>query len=386
MGRKGQVLNSLGRLMKLDRGNILVRCEEILQAVYGITRVPKPTFFSNSKRIATIGRIIGRLRLNSISCTNSAGRYRGGVQVDGLSPTFAFNLARHARRCCTAIRPKCTTCPLVSFCSSGIKRTASSSDGKPIAIDVFAGAGGLSAGFRREGYKNAAQSYRVNNPGVPVIEADVRKIQPNEILKVLGLRQGHITAVIAGPPCQGFSAAGPRKPRARRNFLFHHVGRVAKGFAANLLVMENVPGLKRVNGVGFENRILKYFSRSGYVGKAIEVDASTFGVPQRRKRLIFLCARRPFDIASFQLSPLKFSVKATVTLALRKLPRAYTRRSEDRYHVRRKYNHQAMVHSTKVVTKIKRIKPGEGPISYRRLRLDVAGQCRSIPANIELSR
>jgi DNA (cytosine-5)-methyltransferase 1 len=221
---------------------------------------------------------------------------------------------------------------------------------------------------------NAAQSYRLNNPGVPVLQADVRKVQPQNLRKILGLRSGGIMAVIAGPPCQGFSAAGPRKPRARRNYLFRCVAQIAKGTQAKLLIMENVPGLKRVNGISFENRIIDCFREHGYAGKPLEIDASEFGVPQRRKRLIFVCASKGYDVSSFTMRRFKSRAKWTVLDALRFLPAPYTKNSESRRRRQGKLlpNHRVMSHSRKVIDKISRLSPGKGPISYRRLRPDIA--------------
>jgi DNA (cytosine-5)-methyltransferase 1 len=138
--------------------------------------------------------------------------------------------------------------------------------------------------------------------------------------------------------------------------------------------MENVPGLKRVAGVSFEQRISKYFRKCGYVGSAIEVDASKFGVPQRRKRLIFICARRTHDISNFKLRPVRSPGIPSVTRALKNLPRpSFGPADIPRLRCRKRaHNHRAMVHSRKVIRKIAGIKPGTGPISYRRLRRNLA--------------
>jgi len=223
--------------------------------------------------------------------------------------------------------------------------------------------------------KHAAQSFRVNNPGVPVLEADVRKIRPARILRLLGFERGQIAAVISGPPCQGFSAAGPRKPRAARNFLFRSIARIARGLNARLLIMENVTGLKRVNRVSFDDKIVAYFQKCGYVGEPIEVDASKYGVPQRRKRLIFICTQREYRTHHFRLRPSKLANKLTVAQALKGLPRPRAGHGKNGKQdpSRMLHNHRAMLHSAEVIQKIKRIKPGAGPISYRRLPLGLAG-------------
>jgi DNA (cytosine-5)-methyltransferase 1 len=382
MGRPGRDLDALNHFFKLDAKSILPRCAEILQSVHGTDTSTEEGPRVGSKHQSGINRVIDRLSLGSRSAKASVARRTSQELLHELTPSLASNLARHARTCCTPTHPKCELCPLISFCPSGMKRATESRKGGPVAVDLFAGAGGLSAGFRREGFqvalavekdRHAAQSYRVNNPGVPVIEGDVRKIHPSSILRALGLRRGQVTAIIAGPPCQGFSAAGPRKPRARRNFLYHRIADIARGLSAQILIMENVLGLRRVNGISFENRILDHFRRAGYFGVAIEVDASKFGVPQRRKRLIFMCARKSHHISAFTLRPLVLGDRTTVLIALKGLPRP-SGRSNNGQRVGREmiYNHRPMAHSAKVIAKIKRIKAGEGPISYRRLRPDLA--------------
>jgi DNA (cytosine-5)-methyltransferase 1 len=383
MGRLRRHHHVLDRLLKLDNRSILERCEEILGAIY-YTRAPiRVTRGSRLERINQVGRVIDRLRLTEKPAGMSAKADGMHQVISQMSPSLFSNLVTHASLCCTQDNPKCFACPLVSFCSIGVLRSTKFFEDKPVVIDLFAGAGGLSAGFRQEGFhvvmavekdKHAAQSYRVNNPGTPVIEADVRNLRPRDIRQAVGVRRGQIDAVIAGPPCQGFSVAGPRKPHATRNYLFRSIAEIANGLQAKLLVMENVPGLRRVQGVGFENRILAYFKKHGYCGKAIQVDASEFGVPQRRKRLIFVCARGRHDVSSFVMRRLRSRKKYTVLEALRNLPRPYTRRSEihRRRHGRLVRNHRMMKHSARVIQKISQIAPSKGPISYRRLRPDLA--------------
>jgi DNA (cytosine-5)-methyltransferase 1 len=393
-------VDGIGRLSNLDSAGILLRCDEILEATYGSLGASETNSRLGLKRIADAERIIRRLGLETPHINPSA---KVDVNVKDrpvVSFSLLSNLATHARKCCTPVRPRCTACPLVSFCSDGL-RSCAQRKVKPLAIDLCAGAGSLSAGFRREGFhialaveknKHAAQSFRMNNPGVPVLEADVRKIRPSRILRILGLERGQLAAVISGPPCQGFSAAGPRKPRASRNFIFRSIARIAKGLGARQLMMENVPGLKRVNGVRFENKILACFQKYGYLGQPIEVDASKFGVPQRRKRLIFVCTQRNYRIHSFKLEPSKGTNRLTVEQALKGLPRPPAGNLKKGRRARRQtvHNHRAMVHSTEVVQKIRQIKPGEGPISYRRLPVGLAGTLiaghRAMPVHPRLDR
>jgi DNA (cytosine-5)-methyltransferase 1 len=383
MSRPQRAVYWMDDSLKLNASGILSRCDEILHAIYDSStkRSRDREGLPNSQTL--IDRVLRRMELWPPNGTNGSRTSFDASSLKELSVEFAQNLVRHARLCCTARNPKCESCPLVSFCRTGIRTLRLVTTHGPVAIDVFAGAGGLSAGFIREGFpvvlaiekdRNAAQSYRVNNPGVPVIEADARKIQPRDLLLTLGCKRGDITAVIGGPPCQGFSAAGPRRPMARRNFLYRYLADIAKAVGARLLIMENVPGLKRVNGVGFTKRILQHFRKRGYIGETIEVDASQFGVPQRRKRVLFVCACREIPISSISLRPLKSKKNPSVSKALRGLPRPGVGSRGNVIRARHKliYNHRAMAHGYKVIRKIRKIRAGEGPISYRRLRFDLA--------------
>jgi DNA (cytosine-5)-methyltransferase 1 len=382
VGPRKAYLRRFNRLFRPDSQEVVVRCDELLQAIYGVASRPEKNLPLRTNGDAHTLRVLRRLGLSSFFRVNAAKENVKRGQPRTISALFLRRLRLHASKLCSANRPKCDKCPLVSFCSFGIKRAVRSARAKPLAIDLCAGAGALSAGFRREGFhvvlavereKHAAQSYRVNNPGVPVLEADVREINPLLILELLGLRRGEITAVIAGPPCQGYSVAGPRKPRAERNFLFQSIVHVAKGLDVGTLVMENVPGLSRVGGVSFKNRILKCMRTAGYKGSPAELDASDFGVPQRRKRIIFVCARR-HDISLFAIQRPNLPTKPTVKRAFRTLPPPNTGRGADEHRTRGKLilNHRAMAHSTKVIQKIKKIRPGKGPLSYRRLSSKLA--------------
>jgi DNA (cytosine-5)-methyltransferase 1 len=302
------------------------------------------------------------------------------------------NLVHHGRAVCRS-KARCSNCVLVSFCGEGLAAVAAQ-PGRPVAIDLFGGAGGLGSGFREGGFRialavesdrHAAQTYRANNPGVPVIEADVARLTAARIRKLVpGLDQPD--AVLAGPPCQGYSAAGARQPSDIKNTLFRHVVALAEQLRAKLVVIENVPGLNRVNGVGFRDRILTAL-RVKYAADVYELTASSFGVPQNRRRYFFLARRKdlgpappcppathrpagacPGDGLATEQTPRLEEVLAGplelcegVAAEHRVLPDGTTL-----------LNASTMKHSPKVVAKITAIKPGKGPISYRRLERDVA--------------
>lgn len=253
-----------------------------------------------------------------------------------------------------------------------------------MAIDLFAGAGGLSEGFAQEGFRialavdgdrHAAQTYRANHPGVPVVEDDVADLTAERVRK-LGVAAGRIDAVIAGPPCQGYSAAGKRLPDDEKNFLFRHVARLARVLNAEFVVMENVPGVQRVNGRRFVRQILDCLRRNGFSAGRHLLNAQDFGTPQRRRRYFFLARRR--DAGPRPCAP-KPTVESYEPGLLRKqladLPELGAGVRAEYYPLpcgAHLLNGSTMRHSARVVRKIHKLQAGEGPISYRRLGEDAA--------------
>jgi DNA (cytosine-5)-methyltransferase 1 len=296
------------------------------------------------------------------------------------------NLVHHGRAVCAERAPHCHECVLVSFCAEGRRRVAArASPEQPVAIDLFAGAGGLSEGFRPEGFRvalavdadrHAAQTYRANHPGVPVAEKDIGELDARAI-RDLAAGGTRIDVVMAGPPCQGYSAAGKRIPEDRKNFLFRQVGRLAEELGAEFVVMENVPGLNRVNGERFLRRIMDSLRRRGFSTGRHLLNAQDFGVPQRRRRYIFLARKRgsgPRPLAPAPNTWVKHE-PGLLRKRLEDLP-AFEPGTSAEYHLlpdgRHVLNGSTMRHSPRVVRKIAQIKPGEGPISYRRLGADAA--------------
>ena len=304
-------------------------------------------------------------------------RHGEGVAQE-LKTRFLSQIARHSYRVCRVSSPQCHRCPLVSFCQVGLATNRRNKDNRPLAIDVFAGAGSLSAGFVKEGFRvalaieksrHAAQTYRHNHPGVPVLEIDAGTASPFQIAKMAGLRPGSLSVVMGGPPCQGYSVAGLRKSGSRQNHLYRVIARMARVLKARMLIMENVPGLKRVGRVNFMDRIIQFVEDQGFSVRAVELDASRFGVPQRRRRLIFFGTNRRLKLNLKFSVPVPFMRGRNVIQALKGLPPLA---SGERCEVMDNngaviYNHRAMAHSRNVVAKIRKIGFNNAPISYRRL-------------------
>lgn len=302
-----------------------------------------------------------------------------------LRKQLHINLVHHGRAVCTRKEPACSDCVLISFCDEGRKRAAAAADPEsPVAVDLFAGAGGLSEGFEQEGFRialaadadrHAAQTYRANHPGVPVVEMDVTKLTASKV-RELAVGGEQIDAVIAGPPCQGYSAAGKRRPDDAKNVLFRHVVKLAKDLRAEFLVMENVPGLRRVNGQHFKERILNYIRSQGFSAGAELLNAQDFETPQRRSRYFFLAREKgagPRPAKPPALTPVH--EPGLLKKRFMELPQlgpaesAEYRRLEDGTYL---INGSTMVHSPEVIEKISKVEAGKGPISYRRLDGDAA--------------
>ena len=305
------------------------------------------------------------------------------------------NLVRHGRASCRKSVPRCESCVLVSFCHRGRSKVAAAT-GEVAVLDLFGGAGAMGLGFEKAGFRiaaaveierRAAQTYRLNHPGVPVLEADVEEISGDLLGSWLpGL--GTPAAVIAGPPCQGYSVAGARTGDDRRNLLFRHVSRLARELAARAVLIENVPGVRRVNGVSYTHQITNSLRDAGYVtwDQPADLRASEFGVPQNRRRLFFVGVA-PGVVLPRVPTPTHcphgeenehclLPRTPTLSKCLQDLPSLRPGGGGERLHLadgRVVLNSTAMNHSPEVVAKIRAIGPGGGPISYRRLYGDVAG-------------
>lgn len=184
----------------------------------------------------------------------------------------------------------------------------------PTAIDLFAGAGGLSEGFRRAGFLNlfahdfdedASATFRYNHPEVPFISGEngkIERLDVGTILSLAGLRRGALDVVVGGPPCQGFSINAPlRDLNDRRNHLFRHYLRIVDGLRPKFIVLENVPGLLSLAGGQVIGDIYFCFQHIGYRVAHRILYAPHYGVPQERWRLFVIGTR--LENASLEFPP-----------------------------------------------------------------------------------
>jgi DNA (cytosine-5)-methyltransferase 1 len=210
--------------------------------------------------------------------------------------------------------------------------TASNSNGdgraqrRPLAVDLFAGAGGLSLGLEQAGFDVVAAveydpvhaaTHEFNFPLTKVLCADVAAPLTSRALlhaaregaaahgHDLESWDGELDLIAGGPPCQGFSSIGKRLIDDHRNQLVFHFFRLVSELQPRYFVMENVPGMARGSHAGILNELVGEFESVGYrfpnEQKFSILNAADFGVPQERHRLFLIGTRR--DQVSVAMPP-----------------------------------------------------------------------------------
>ncbi|MGK4354218.1 DNA cytosine methyltransferase [Enterobacter cloacae] len=172
------------------------------------------------------------------------------------------------------------------------------------AIDLFCGAGGLTCGLKMAGFDVklgvelehvAAETYRVNHPEHPLYEADIRTLNPFEIMKDLDMKPGELDLLAGCPPCQGFSSHRTRNKvtsiEDNRNDLIFDLIKFVRAFEPKVVMIENVPALAKDSRI---ITVLNELHELGYkIGPlSLQVKNTAFyGVPQRRKRMILVVSK-----------------------------------------------------------------------------------------------
>lgn len=173
---------------------------------------------------------------------------------------------------------------------------------RPIAIDLFAGAGGMSLGFEQAGFDVVAAveidpihcaAHEFNFPDTVVIPRSVVGLSASEIRAAAGIGDKEIDCVFGGPPCQGFSMIGQRSFEDPRNSLVLEFVRLVSELQARTFVFENVKGLTVGKQRNFLKELVAEFHRVGYEVRLpwSVLDAANYGTPQHRERLILVGAR-----------------------------------------------------------------------------------------------
>ncbi len=191
-------------------------------------------------------------------------------------------------------------------------------------ISTFAGGGGSSTGYRLAGGKilcvnefvqEARNTYSENYPNTPILPDDIKELTGQELLDASNIGVGELDILDGSPPCSAFSMAGSvvqggghsKGFGKTKNYsdgkkveniedLFFEFLRVADYIKPKVIVGENVAGLTMGEAKEYYNKITNTFEKIGYDVSSMVLDSSHYGVPQTRKRLIFIALRE--DVTS----------------------------------------------------------------------------------------
>ncbi len=184
---------------------------------------------------------------------------------------------------------------------------------RPIGIDLFAGAGGLSLGFEQAGFDVVAAVeidpihaavHQFNFPDCVVIPRSVTELTGAQIREFANLGDRGIDVVFGGAPCQGFSVIGKRALDDPRNQLIKNFVRLVGELKSSYFVLENVKGLTIGHHQQFLQEVIAAFNAIGYqVQLPWQVlNASSYGVPQDRERLILLGAKQELTLPNYPIA------------------------------------------------------------------------------------
>ncbi len=176
------------------------------------------------------------------------------------------------------------------------------------AVELFAGAGGLSLGLERAGIHvvianeiipDFAATLAANHTETNVINEDIHKINFKSELQKIGLES--IDVLSGGPPCQGFSTIGSKKRQDPRNSLFYEYLRAVAETNPKYTIFENVSGFKRMyKGFAYKT-LVKELNELGYDTKCQILNAADYGAPQIRCRTIVLGWKRGLKPLDFPM-------------------------------------------------------------------------------------
>jgi DNA (cytosine-5)-methyltransferase 1 len=189
---------------------------------------------------------------------------------------------------------------------------------RPIAVDLFAGAGGMTLGFEQAGFDVLASieidpihacTHKYNFPFWTVLCRDITNTTGKQIrelstiggLRSRSLRERDIDVVFGGPPCQGFSLIGKRNLEDSRNSLVFHFLRLVLELQPKFFVMENVRGIAVGKQKQFLQTVIDEFEKHNYqVRENYQIlNAAFYGVPQNRHRLFLIGCRQGFSLPNY---------------------------------------------------------------------------------------
>ena len=171
---------------------------------------------------------------------------------------------------------------------------------RPTVLDLFCGAGGISLGFRQAGYRIVAgtdlvkvfcETFERNIPEARSLATDIRELDNEALEELVGTG---VDVIVGGPSCQGFSTSGGlsrqngRDVDDPRNRLVLDYLRLVNTIRPSWVVFENVPGLLLYQQGRVAIEIAQAFKEIGYTILPMILLAADYGVPQLRRRLVFV--------------------------------------------------------------------------------------------------
>lgn len=197
---------------------------------------------------------------------------------------------------------------------------------KLTAVDIFSGAGGLSAGAVMAGINpilaieydiHAADTYKTNHLKTKVLQQDIKTVNPLEHTDKFPF------ILLGGPPCQGFSVANTKTRNLinPNNWMFQEYLRFVKDLEPEWFLFENVVGFKSFDKGKFALEVENCLRELGYQTNSTILNATDFGVPQERKRFFIVGHKKDKGGVKFDFDTLeKTNHKVTVGEALADLP------------------------------------------------------------------
>ena len=266
-----------------------------------------------------------------------------------------------------------------------------------IHIDLFSGCGGFTEGFAQAGFTSALaidihppslKTLQFNHPSTTTICGDIKKITPN-LLKSHSPNFKCPIVITAGVPCQGFSLSNrKRHSEDKRNYLFKEFIRITKIINPDAVVLENVSGLVSTGNGKFKQAIADSIENLGFEVFFKVLDASDYGVPQKRRRIFFAGIKKNknwlFPNKSYGLGLKKYNTVGDAILG--DLPLLKSNQEKTEYisnpknpyqnYLRKKskhlLNHKSPNHPDETILKIQSTKPGDPmyPKFRQRIRLN----------------
>lgn len=201
-------------------------------------------------------------------------------------------------------------------------------------VSTFSGGGGSCLGYRMAGYtvlyanefiEEAQNTYRANYPDSFLDTRDIRSVTPESILEITKLKKGELDLFDGSPPCSAFSMCGSREKgwgksknysdsKQRVDDLFFEYIRILNGLQPKVFIAENVLGLMGGTAKGYFNEIISGMRDCGYKVRASKIYAMWLGVPQDRRRVIFMGVRN--DLKAEPIFPKPFDYYVTLGDAL----------------------------------------------------------------------